>query len=199
MAGGIAAGGWCRASRITELYDRGAGAGRREPIGTVTDVQLVDRARRLELLGKHTKVSALCRAGVPAGSPTPPLQALFKQIVAAGSVARPASERAQAHRARAGAAARARCRRRSGQLSALALLRRRQASSKRSADAERSEAESSLVGMASFAGCDAPTNTAWLRHWSDSLVAALGGGGLSRRSVVGASESLKRLPGSMDQ
>ena len=42
--------------RTTRLYGRGEN--RSEEIGVQTDVVLVDRARRLELLGKHIRVNA---------------------------------------------------------------------------------------------------------------------------------------------
>ena len=41
--------------RTTRLYGRGEN--RSEEIGVQTDVVLVDRARRLELLGKHIRVN----------------------------------------------------------------------------------------------------------------------------------------------
>ena len=41
--------------RTTRLYGRGEN--RSEEIGVQTDVVLVDRARRLELLGKHIRVT----------------------------------------------------------------------------------------------------------------------------------------------
>ncbi len=75
-------------SRIstTTLYDRLQGGERgRTPIGHVTDVVLVDRARRLELLGKHIKVGAF-QERVQLGADTP-LQELFRQI--SGNVIRP--------------------------------------------------------------------------------------------------------------
>jgi phage terminase small subunit len=69
--------------RTTKLYGRGED--RATEIGVQTDVVLVDRARRLELLGKHIKVNAFAER-VTVGLDTP-LQELFKQI--AGSVIRP--------------------------------------------------------------------------------------------------------------
>lgn len=69
--------------RTTKLYGRGKDRG--EEIGVQTDVVLVDRARRLELLGKHIKVNAF-NERVTVGLDTP-LQELFRQI--AGSVTRP--------------------------------------------------------------------------------------------------------------
>jgi len=72
--------------RTTKLYGRGED--RATEIGIQTDVVLVDRARRLELLGKHIKVNAFAdRVQVGLDSP---LQELFKQI--AGSVIRPRDE-----------------------------------------------------------------------------------------------------------
>jgi phage terminase small subunit len=73
--------------RTTRLYGRGADRG--EEIGVQTDIVLVDRARRLELLGRHIKVGAFSDK-VTVGLDTP-LQELFRQI--AGNVIRPASER----------------------------------------------------------------------------------------------------------
>jgi phage terminase small subunit len=70
--------------RTTTLYGRGAN--RSEEIGQQVDVVLVDRARRLELLGKHIKVNAFSDK-VTIGLDSP-LQELFKQI--AGNVIRPA-------------------------------------------------------------------------------------------------------------
>jgi phage terminase small subunit len=69
--------------RTTKLYGRGKDRG--EEIGVQTDVVLVDRARRLELLGKHIKVNAFAER-IQLGADTP-LQELFRQI--AGSVTRP--------------------------------------------------------------------------------------------------------------
>jgi phage terminase small subunit len=63
----------------------------KEHIGEMKDVVLVDRARRLELLGKHIRVNAFADK-VTVGLDTP-LQELFRQI--AGNVIRPASERAK--------------------------------------------------------------------------------------------------------
>lgn len=74
--------------RTTEIFGRGADRGTQ--IGIQTDVVLVDRARRLELLGKHIKVNAFSPDKVQIGMDTP-LQELFKQI--AGNVIRPAIER----------------------------------------------------------------------------------------------------------
>jgi phage terminase small subunit len=74
--------------RTTTIYGRGAERG--IELGEQTDVVLVDRARRLELLGKHIKVNAFAPDRVQLGMDTP-LQELFKQI--AGNVIRPASER----------------------------------------------------------------------------------------------------------
>jgi phage terminase small subunit len=71
--------------RTTRLYGRGADRG--TEIGIQTDVVLVDRARRLELLGKHIKVNAFSER-LSVGLDTP-LQELFKQIQ--GNVIRPAS------------------------------------------------------------------------------------------------------------
>jgi len=73
--------------RTTRLYGRGADRG--EEIGIQTDVILVDRARRLELLGKHIKVNAFSDK-VILGLDSP-LQELFKQIQ--GNVTRPQGER----------------------------------------------------------------------------------------------------------
>jgi phage terminase small subunit len=70
--------------RTTTLYGRGKDRG--EEIGEQVDVQFVDRARRLELLGRHIKVNAFAPDRVQLGLDTP-LQLLFKQI--AGSVIRP--------------------------------------------------------------------------------------------------------------
>ena len=78
--------------RTTRLYGRGAQ--REEEIGVQTDVVLVDRARRLELLGKHIKVNAFAER-VTVGMDTP-LQELFRQI--AGNVIRPAIEHDPAER-----------------------------------------------------------------------------------------------------
>jgi phage terminase small subunit len=72
--------------RTTRLYGRGAE--RETEIGVQTDVVLVDRARRLELLGKHIKVNAFAER-VTVGMDTP-LQELFRQI--SGNVIRPAAE-----------------------------------------------------------------------------------------------------------
>lgn len=72
--------------RTTELFGRGKDRGTQ--IGVQTDVVLVDRARRLELLGKHIKVNAFAER-VQLGMDTP-LQELFKQI--SGQVIRPAIE-----------------------------------------------------------------------------------------------------------
>jgi phage terminase small subunit len=74
--------------RTTKLYGRGKD--RATEIGIQTDVVLVDRARRLELLGKHIKVGAFAER-VQLGMDTP-LQQLFQQIAAQGSVIRPAIE-----------------------------------------------------------------------------------------------------------
>jgi phage terminase small subunit len=72
--------------RTTRLYGRGAD--RETEIGVQTDVVLVDRARRLELLGKHIKVNAFAER-ITVGMDTP-LQELFRQI--SGNVIRPAIE-----------------------------------------------------------------------------------------------------------
>jgi len=72
--------------RTTKLYGRGDERG--TEIGVQTDVVLVDRARRLELLGKHIKVNAFAER-LQLGMDTP-LQELFRQIQ--GNVARPAGE-----------------------------------------------------------------------------------------------------------
>jgi phage terminase small subunit len=72
--------------RTTRLYGRGAD--RETEIGVQTDVVLVDRARRLELLGKHIRVNAFAER-VTVGMDTP-LQELFRQI--SGNVIRPAQE-----------------------------------------------------------------------------------------------------------
>ena len=69
--------------RTTTLYGRGEN--RATEIGEQVDVVLVDRARRLELLGKHIKVNAFSDK-VTIGLDSP-LQELFKQI--AGNVIRP--------------------------------------------------------------------------------------------------------------
>jgi phage terminase small subunit len=69
--------------RTTKLYGRGEDRG--TEIGEQVDVVLVDRARRLELLGKHIKVNAFSDK-VTIGLESP-LQELFKQI--AGNVIRP--------------------------------------------------------------------------------------------------------------
>src|SRR4029077_9092786 len=73
--------------RTTTLYGRGAN--RSKEIGQQTDVVLVDRARRLELLGRHVRVNAFSDK-VTVGLDTP-LQELFRQI--SGNVIRPAAER----------------------------------------------------------------------------------------------------------
>jgi phage terminase small subunit len=73
--------------RTTEIFGRGEERG--VQIGIQTDVVLVDRARRLELLGKHIKVNAFAER-VTLGMDTP-LQELFKQI--SGNVIRPRQER----------------------------------------------------------------------------------------------------------
>jgi phage terminase small subunit len=72
--------------RTTTLYGRGEERG--TPIGHQTDVVLVDRARRLELLGKHIKVNAFSDK-VTVGLDSP-LQELFRQIQ--GNVIRPRQE-----------------------------------------------------------------------------------------------------------
>jgi len=71
--------------RTVELYSG------KEVIGEMKEVVLVDRARRLELLGRHVKVNAFSDK-VTVGLDSP-LQELFRQI--AGNVIRPASERAK--------------------------------------------------------------------------------------------------------
>jgi len=72
--------------RTTTLYGRGEERG--TAIGHQTDVVLVDRARRLELLGKHIKVNAFSDK-VTVGLDSP-LQELFRQIQ--GNVIRPRQE-----------------------------------------------------------------------------------------------------------
>jgi len=76
--------------RTKVIYGRGDD--RATPIGEATDVVLVDRARRLELLGRHIKVNAFAPDKVQLGLDSP-LQELFRQI--AGNVIRPASEKAK--------------------------------------------------------------------------------------------------------
>jgi phage terminase small subunit len=74
--------------RTKELWGRGEDRGTQ--IGVQTDVVLVDRARRLELLGKHIKVNAFAPDRVNIGLDSP-LQELFKQI--SGNVIRPQVEK----------------------------------------------------------------------------------------------------------
>ena len=76
--------------RTREIYGRGAE--RATQIGVQTDIVLVDRARRIELLGRHIKVNAFAADQLNIGLLTP-LQELFQQI--AGNVIRPASEKAK--------------------------------------------------------------------------------------------------------
>jgi phage terminase small subunit len=69
--------------RTTTLYGRGAM--RDEEIGETTEVVLVDRVRRLELLGKHVRINAFSDK-VTVGVDSP-LQQLFRQIQ--GNVLKP--------------------------------------------------------------------------------------------------------------
>jgi phage terminase small subunit len=73
--------------RTTTLYGRGKDRG--EEIGEQIDIVLVDRARRLELLGRHIKVNAFAADKLQIGLDTP-LAELFKQI--SGNVIRPKQE-----------------------------------------------------------------------------------------------------------